>query len=561
MASPQSMVHPELKAHADAMHREIYTIKDHIHTAYAYAPSNTTLIEGDQGLILVDTLPSVDVAEPVAAAFRAVSDKPIKAVIYTHVHPDHISGVRAFIDEEQVRSGEVEIIALDDLVPALVRDNGMLAPILSRRAMYTFGFQLPLGAEGNISAGLGVAHVPGRRTFIAPTRTFARELKTTICGVDLELYHLPSETEDHVVVWLPNDKVLISADVIQGKTFPNIYALRGTSFRNPMIWVDAIDRLRRFHPETLIPHHGHPVQGSSRIEDLLIAYRDAIQYLHDQTVRRMNKGFTPEEIVEEVRMPPHLACHEWLGEFYGSYKHSIPAIYDGYIGWFDGDPIHLDPAPRRERAHRYVSLMGGRDRIMASARDALAHDDPQWAAEMVTWLLKCDVDDEDARALKAEAIRRWGYAQKNTNWRNWALTTALELERELAPPRGMAYGGPDSIRNFPARALINLMTTRLKAEKAMETRATLAFCINDHDENCALEIRRGVCQFHPESVEDPDILVTLERGVLDTIFLQQTSFPEAIKGGKIAVHGDVDRLCAFLDLFEEPSTDMPIAVR
>ena len=554
-------VHPDLKAHDAKMESRVITLNGYIHTAYAYSPSNATMIEGDDGVILVDTLPTIEFAEPVVEEYKKITDKPIKAVIYTHVHPDHISGVRAFVSEEEVEAGTVEIIALDDLVPSLVRDSGVLAPVLARRAMYTFGFQLPLNDEGNVSTGCGPANIPGRRSFIAPSRTFSEKLEIEICGVKLELYHVPSETEDQVVVWLPDDKVLISADVLQGQTFPNIYALRGTSFRDPMTWVNGIDRLRRMEPETLLPHHGPPVEGAGNVEDVLTAYRDSMQYLHDQTVRRMNQGYTPEEIMAEITMPPHLASHEWLGEYYGSYKHSAPSIYSGYVGWYDGDPVNLDPKPRTERARNYVELMGGRDQVLAKAQEAMDAGDHQWAAEIATWIVKADTSDTEAKQLKADALRQWAYAQKNINWRNWALTTALELEDALKPPKGMPFGGPDSLRNFPAKSLLRLMTVRLRAEDCMEMARTVTFNVTDTGETCALEIRRGVCQFHPGAPRSQDISIQFERSFLTQIFLGQTTYGDGIADGSARIDGDKSDFEEFISMFEQPSMEMAITVR
>lgn len=554
-------VHPRLVRQNAKFEPSIRTVAGRYHVAYGFSPSSCTLIEGDDGCVLVDTLPTVEFAEPVVEGFRRITDKPIRAVIYTHVHPDHISGVKAFVSEEEVRSGAVEIIALDELTDHLARDSGLLAPVLARRAMYTFGFQLPRDDTGNVGSGLGPPNIPGRRSFIAPTRTFSGQEEIEIAGVRLTLMHLPSETDDQVVVWNEDDRVLLSADVIQGETFPNIYALRGTGFRNPMVWVRAIDRLRGLRPETLIPHHGRPVAGADEVAGVLTAYRDAIQYLHDQTVRWINKGATPDELAEHVAMPLHLADHEWLGEFYGSYKHSAPAIYAGYVGWFDGDPARLDPPPRRERAARYVALMGGRDALLEEASNALLDGDAQWSAELTGWLVAADPADGKARGLRADALRRWGLAQANANWRNWALTAALELEGRLKPPRGLPFGHPDTVRTFPMARLVDGMTVRLRAEDALDWHVTVAFETTDTGEACALEVRRGVCAFHEEPPEGADIRLRFSRAFLEATATGRANFPDGIANGEVAATGNVGEIDAFFTLFEIPTLEMPIVAR
>lgn len=553
-------VHAELALHSAQMQKRIFTINGRIHTAFSWAPSNATMIEGRDGVILVDTLSTVDLASPVAVQFRSIANKPIRTVIYTHCHADHVSGVKAFISEDDVRDGRVEIIAHESLVSQLV-DLNILTPIIARRLMYTFGFQLPLGEEGNVCCGFGPVNLPGKRSFIPPTRTFSDSLDLEIEGVRMQLVHVPSESEDQIVVWLPDDRVLLSADVIQGETFPNVYAIRGTMFRDPMTWVSAIDRLRGFRAETLVPHHGRPVHGAAVVDELLVAHRDAIQYLHDQTVRWMNHGCTPDEIVEKVKMPPHLAHHPWLGEYYGTYKHSIRGIYSGYLGWFEGDAATLDPPPRAIRAARYVELMGGRENVLKAARRALVDADPQWAAEIATWQIRANPEDKDARSIKATAMRRWGLLQKNANWRNWALTSSLELEGKLTPARGLPAGSPDVVREFPSRAILGSLPVRLKSEQTMDRQLTVAFECIDTGERCALEIRHGICQFHDTPPGNSDVTVRFERQLLSDILLQQTNFAEGVKTGSVSLDGDPRVFSEFLDCFEAPPANPAISVR
>lgn len=374
---------------------------------------------------------------------------------------------------------------------------------------------------------------------------------------------MPSETEDQCAVWLPDEKVLISADAVY-ESFPNVYALRGTRFRNPMIWAIGVDRLREFSAEVLIPHHCRPVEGAQKVEEVLVAYRDAIQYLHDQTIRHMNKGWRPDEIKDVVAMPDHLKDHPWLGEYYGSYKHSIPAVYAGYLGWYHGDPVELDPLPWQERARRHVELMGGRDKVLAAAQAALDADDVQWAADLATWLIRLDTTDKDARALKAQALRGWAYQQKNATWRNWGLTAALELEGELQMAAGgMVLGSPEQVRNFPFEGIMQIMTVRLMAENAMDTHLTVAFQTTDTDENCALEVRRGVCQFHVTPPAYADATVRFDRAFLLQWLFGRTTFEEAHAAGTVAVEGDAALVADFLENFEpfNQAGDIAVAAR
>ena len=550
MNDPSPSVHPELARHQQAMTPRIYTLRDRIHCAFGYAIVNCTLIEGEDACILVDTMTGMDNAEAVAAEFRKITDKPIKTVIYTHFHADHVSGAEAFVSRSDVESGTVEVVGQKGLVDNIARDVGLIAPILGRRAMYQFGMRLPVGDEGTVGAGLGPPQRPGRRSFVAPTRTFETSWRGETGGVRFEIHLIPSETEDQCAVWLPDERVLLSADAVY-ESFPNVYALRGTRFRNPMVWAQGIDRLRTFGAEVLIPHHGRPVEGADRIDELLIDYRDAIQFVHDQTLRHMNKGYTPEEIAEIVVMPERLRDHPWLGEFYGSYKHAVPAVYAGYLGWFQGDPVTLDPTPRNERAVRYVALMGGRNRLLNEAQDALGKGDVQWAAELLTWLVRADRGDSEACALKARVLRRWAYGQKNATWRNWGLTAALELEGKLdMAAGGMVLGSPEQVGGFPMAVIMRVMTVRLVAEACRDTSLLVAFTATDSGESCALEIRRGVCQFHDSPPARRDAGLRFERSFLLQWVFGRTTFEDALASGAVTVDGDVGTVTEFLGKFE-----------
>ena len=544
-------VHPELAAQMTLYETpRIITTLGHIHTAHCYTGSNCTLIEGEDGAVLVDTLSGEIPGNEVAAAFKEITDKPIKAVIVTHFHGDHVSGIFSFVSEDDIRAGKVEVIGQAHLTENLLRDEGILAPIRRRRGPYQFGGHLEYGVEGGYGSALGAPPRRGKSGFVNPTRTFDDRIELEIAGVRIEVVHVPSETDDQSVVWLPDEKVLISADAIQGMTFPNVYALRGTQFRNPMQWAKGLDCLRDFKADILIPHHGPTVEGAGAVEDVLVAHRDAIQYLHDQAVRWINKGCTWDELAEKVTMPEHLASHPWLGEFYGSFKHSVRSVYTGYVGWFQGDAVELDPVPWRERATRYVRMMGGRDAILAEARQAIHDEDFRWAADIATWLVRADNSDQEARDVKATALRGWGYRQKTSTWRNWALCQALELENALGEPRGGHGIQPNQARNYPTGGLLELMTVRLIADEAFDTHLTLGFVVTDTGEDCGLEIRRGVCQFHPSLPESRDATLSFPREFLSIWAGGVTSFDDGIESGDVLLAGDRSVVTEFFEKFE-----------
>jgi len=545
-------VHPDLAAHAARFQPEIWQSGERVYTAFGYSISSVSFIEGEEGLILIDTGAQEEDAARIWAEFQTISNKPIKAIIYTHFHNDHVNGVGAFVTPEQVAAGEVEVIAHRDLMKFVAGIGGYLAPLMGRRASYQFGAALPRNETGFVHGGLGLPFNPGPRSFIAPTTTYSDRTVLEICGVQLELVPLPGESDDHLGIWLPEDKILLTGDTIQGEVLPNVYTLRGTPWRDPMQWVRTLDFVRDgFDAEIIIPHHGHRLIGRTEIEEVVTAYRDAIQFLHDQTLRGMNKGIAPHDIARDLQLPPHLANHHWLGEFYGTIKHIVPSVAQGYVGWYYGDPLDLAPLPAKDRAERHLALMGGAERVYEEAEAA---DDLQWAMELASYLVSAEPTQKH-KLLKARILRNWAYDQINPTWRNWALMCALELD----PPKGEQpqhqMAPPGVVRAFPPALMLRTMTVRLKAETALDTHLKVGFHIPELKATYALEIRRGVCQFH-EVAGDCDATLTVPRQFFIDLALRKTTWPEAIKDGTIGLEGDLQ---SFFTHFEPPSKPADIS--
>ena len=559
-------IHPELEAHTDHFEKKIYKVTERVYSAVGWNVANIVMIIGDDGLILVDAGLSPATSREVLAEFRKISDKPIVAVIYSHFHHDHIDGIKGLVSAEQVESGETQIYAHRSLMQHLVDESALLGPVMGVRTGYTFGFFLAGKDIEHMNGGIGPLPTGGRPgSFIAPTRLVDDVLKVTIAGVDLEIIHVPSEAPDELAVYLPDSRVLIDTEVIQGPTFPNVYTLRGTKFREPMVWVRSIDRLRRLKAAYLAPTHGRPVAGEDKVDEVLRMTRDGIQYVHDQTVRYMNKGFTPDELAQQVKLPPHLFEYApYLRQYYGTVKQAVRQIYAGYLGWYEGDPVALDPLPAREKAGRLIDLMGGVDKVTGAALAAYKEDDYQWAAELATYLIRVDVNNMEARKIKAAAFRQLGYAGMNINWRNWYLTSALELEGRLdtletAKKMADIFTPPDILAEMPVDVSINTWTTRLKAEQALSVNSSLGFEFTDLDETYGLTIRRGICQFDVNPDKDMDMVLTMTKPVFNEVVSGSTTIEQAVAEGRIKLTGNPDELKQFLAYFETPGAD-PISL-
>ena len=357
----------KLRAHGEQEFRkDIVTVADGVYVAVGYSMANVTMIVGESGTIIVDTTSKIDDAQAVKAEFAKVSSTPVRAIIYTHSHPDHTGGASVFAaaDRPEIYSHQLFIDRVPDLGRA-GRDGGD-----------QFGSTLPnaLYINGGTGAEFGRPSGPAamKTGLLPPTKTFIGDrLALTVAGVRLELLHTPGETNDGISVWLPDKRVLLTGDLFL-KAFPNLYAIRGAAPRPVMTWVGSLTKLIALGAEHVVPGHMRPVAGATNARDALAAYRGGIKSVYDQTLEGMKKGERPDELVAHVKLPPQLAASPYLQEFYGTVEWSVRGIYSDHLGWFDGNATHLFPLPEAERAQKIVILAGGVPQTLARAREALA---------------------------------------------------------------------------------------------------------------------------------------------------------------------------------------------
>ena len=522
-------VDAEMTAFARGMEQAVLKIGERAYLAYGWDITSPMMVVGDDGVIIIDPPMAMEAGRETLAAFRRVTDLPVRAIVYTHNHIDHVSGVKAFASEEDVAAGRVEIFAHETLLQGVINWASTVGPIEGRRTSFTAASFLPKGPLGSVHDALGPEARVGEVTFIPPSRTFSDELNVTISGVRMHLKWVPSETDDEIVAWFPDLELLNSAEVMQGENFPNLYTIRGTKYRDPVQWFKSIDVMRGYPARYLVPTHGRPIVGAEGVQEMLTAYRDAIQFVHDQTIRYTNQGYTPEQLVDLVELPPHLADHPWLNEFYGTVKHAVRNIYGGYLGWFQGDPWALEPLPYLERAQRYVDMMGGRDAVVTAARDALDDGEFTWAAEILTNVIRVDTGDMEARRLKARAYREWAFTLTNVNWRNWSMTAAAELEGDADLTGGFNFTSRDVVQAFTTDKLLEMLTTRIDPERSADVRMTMGVHLPDVDESYGLEIRRGVVQFHGQRPELADFTLVVDREFLNGLLV-----------GEVPIVGEMD---------------------
>lgn len=409
---------------------QVVRVADNVFTAVGFSVSNVSMIVGENGVVIIDTGMMLDDAERIAAAFRKLSDKPVEAIVFTHSHGDHTGGAAAFLGSPRPQIWAHPSFG-SEAQPLI--DGGVRVHTV--RAARQAGFQLP--PEQRINNGVAPVRYPkrGGAAFASagdttPTHFLSGARQTiTVAGIELELVSAPGETNDQLFVWYPAGKVLFAGDNFY-RSFPNLYAIRGTPNRSVRLWAESLDDLAAYDAAALVGGHTNPFVGVGEVEQVLRDYRDAVQFIHDKTVEGMNQGLTPDELVEFVQLPENLAGKDYLQPFYGHPEWGVRSVFSGYLGWFDGNPTNLFRLSPKQEAQRVATLAGGIEKLLQAARDALAGDDPQWAAQLADHLLAIDEDHSDARRIKADALTALAVNTVNATARNYYLTVAQELREE-----------------------------------------------------------------------------------------------------------------------------------
>jgi alkyl sulfatase BDS1-like metallo-beta-lactamase superfamily hydrolase len=421
----QSSGREQLRAQSAEFRREVIQVARGVYVAVGYAASNVVLVQGTDGSIIVDTATDPVAARAIVEAFGPRLRRPVRAIIYTHSHPDHTGGARVFAgnDAPDIYSHEQFLKTPPDVGRA------------GREGGDQFGMALPASQfiNAGVQAEFGRVVPPTRDGYLPPTRTFGGgELSLTVAGVRLQFLHTPGETPDTIAVWLPETRVLMPGDNAF-RAFPNVAPIRGSRLRNPDAWVSSLTRVAALAPEHVVPGHTRPVLGAAAAGAILTAYRDGLKSIVDQTLDGIRKGERPDELVAHVTLPPALAGSPFLQEFYGGVEWTVRGIYADHVGWFDGNATKLFPLPEKDRATRLVALIGGIDRVIAHGHAALAAKDATWAAELADYVLVNDPAHAGARRLKAAALTELAERQVNAIARNYYLTTAQFLLKDLPP--------------------------------------------------------------------------------------------------------------------------------
>ena len=513
-----------------------------IHFAIGFGIANSIMVEGKEGNIIIDASDSVFEAEKIYSLFNKKNSNPIQAIIYTHNHGDHTFGTAFYVNNQDERP---QIIAHEDTDYYVQRIMGILNPIITERSNRMFGTLL--SEEDLINVGIGpslnVAKSP--TGYIRPDVIFNDNLELNIAGIKIELFHAPGETNDQLFVWLPDHKALLPGDNVY-KTFPNLYTIRGTTHRDVIGWVNSIDHMKTFDAEFLFPSHTKPIIGKEEIKEILTIYRDAIQYIHDQTIRLMNEGLYPDQIAELIKLPEHIAKSPYLYEFYGTVRWSVKSIFNGYLGWFNGNPSELDPLSRKERAIRISKLAGGDQMLLEQLYSAVKKEDMQWALELSDHLITLDYFVDEVKDLRKKALIYEGSRSSNPNKRNYFLTSALELNEDFES-NILIERTEELLEQISIDTLFNVLSVRFNPELTNEELTACFDFSSGITKN--IDIRNDVAVVSDIKKKECDLYIKTDEIEFKKILVGFESPVSSLASGKIEVIGGSTLFLKFLSMF------------
>jgi alkyl sulfatase BDS1-like metallo-beta-lactamase superfamily hydrolase len=554
-------VNPSLWRNATLVAKHgLFQVADGIWQVRGLDLANMTVIRGNSGWIIVDPLTGAEAAK---AAMALVTDKlgkrPVVAVIYTHSHVDHFGGVLGVVNPADVAAGKVQIIAPEGFMEHAVSENVIAGPAMLRRAVYMFGTNLPHNPTGHVSSGLSSLNTPGTYGLIPPTDSITPASSNRIIdGVEFQFQLTPdTEAPAEMNFYLPAWKALCLAENANA-SMHNLLTPRGALVRDAKGWADYLLAARRRwggESDILFTSHFWPRWGRDVIGDYMLRHAQAYAFVHNESVRLMNEGKNAVEMGEAIRLPEPLARSWFNRPNYGSLKFNARAVYQRYLGAFDGDPASLDPLPRADLAPRLVAQMGGAKRVLAAGKAAAAKGDDRWAATLLSTLVRAAPETKGAKAALAGVYRQLAWRAETAPWRNFYLTGAQELEQGIKPGQQASAAGIAA--NLTVSMLLDSMSVRLVPDRAIAP-MTIALEIPDAKERHLVTIGNGV-MLHEKGVTNPaQATLVVPRRALIGLIGGAVKAPDLIAAGQLDIKGDLAVLQRFMGLFQPPKPDFPL---
>ena len=537
----------------------LFQVTDGVYQIRNLDLSNMTIMEGKEGITVIDPLVSAETAKVgMDLYYKNRGKKPVVAVIYTHSHVDHYGGVRGVIDEADVKSGKVKVYAPAGFMKEAVSENIMAGNAMSRRASYMYGNLLKPDAKGQVGAGLGTTTSAGTVTLIEPTNYITHTgPKEVIDGLTYDFMMAPGSEAPSEMLWYVEEKGMIEAAEDVTHTLHNTYSLRGAKIRDPLAWSKYInDVIGRWGGKAniIIAQHHWPTWGNENVVKLMKSQRDMYRYINDQTLRMANQGLTRDEIAANFKLPSGLE-KSWASRgYYGSVSHDVKATYVFYLGWFNGNPATLNELPPVDAAKKYVDYMGGADAIMQKAKTDYAQGNYRWVAQVTNNIVFADPSNKEARNLEADALEQMGYQAESGPWRNFYLTGAQELRNGVVKGATPNTASPDTVKAMSPEMFFDYLAVHINGEKAANAQAVFNVDLGADGGKYKLELENGVLNHSADAqASNADASITLNRATLNKIILKEESLKQAEEKGDVQIYGNhakLDEFLGYLDSFD-----------
>ncbi len=536
----------------------LFKVAEGLYQLRGHDLANMTLIQGRTGWIIVDPLTAEETAaNAMELARKHLGDKPVRAVIFTHSHIDHFGGVRGIVDEVAAGSQKIRIIAPKGFMAEATSENIIAGIAMGRRSMFMYGKNLARSERGHVGSGLGKSPAYGTFGILKPTEIVDRTpQEMDIDGVRFVFQYAPeTEAPAELTFYLPDLKAYCGAEIVS-RHMHNLYTLRGTKIRNALKWSHAINEVIELFGEADIYFGSHhwPVWGNREIVGFLKKQRDLYKYIHDQTVRLFNQGLTPLEIAEQLELPDSLRTSFFNRGYYGSLSHNIKAVYQAYLGWYDGNPANLNPLPPSEAGERYIEMMGGADAVLKKAQAYFDKGEYRWVSQLLNHLVFAEPENGEAKALLARTYDQLGYQAESGPWRDVYLTGAYEL-RHGAPEKGIDIAIIKGVlEKTPVPYFFDTMAVRLDGPKAAGKSLTVVITFTDLNESYQLELENSVLH-HRKAVPGvrSDVTIKITHPLFIRMLIGQAGIKETVFSDDLVVEGSKLDLLTFLRLFEKPT--------
>ncbi len=549
-------VNPSLWRNAQLnMINGLFEVTDGIYQVRGYDLSNITFIKGNTGWIVFDPLISQETAK---AALDFVNEKlgkrPVVAVVYSHSHIDHFGGVRGIVDEKDVKAGKVKIIASHGFTEHAVSENVIAGNAMGRRAIFMYGALLPRNEFGGVNGGLGQTTSTGIATLIEPTDIIEKTGdEMTVDGVKMVFQYTPgTEAPTEMNTWFPDKKALWMAEN-STNTMHNILTLRGAQVRDALKWSGYLqETIEMWGGDVKVKFQSHhwPMWGNADIVEYFKKQRDIYKYTHDQTVRLMNQGYTGEEISEIIKLPKTLENNWSTRGYYGTLRHNSRAVYQRYMGWYDGNPSDLNNLPPTNAAVKYVEYMGGESAAIQKAQADFNKGNYRWVAEVLKHVVFANPQSKKGKELLADAYEQLGYQSESGPWRSVYLQGAYELRNGTPSAGGVQTASPDIIKNMPPEMLFDYLAVRILPEKAEGKKFAINLNFTDLDEKYTLYLEDSVLIHTKKQSDKPNVTLTLTKSVLDDVQLGNVTLEKAIANGDIQLKGDKEVFKDFVGMLD-----------